>query len=97
MKKQLLRYWLAMNAGGVQAAAHSTKAYVSIAVAHAASDIIPALNWKQLAAVFGITFFMSVLDFLDKNPLPVDFSIPSNPLPVPVPAPSTPPVAEKTA
>ena len=65
----ILRYWLAMNASAFQAAVHSTKAYVGVAVAHAAADSIPALNLQQLAGIFLLTFGMEILNYLDAHPL----------------------------
>ncbi len=69
-KKQLLRYWLAMNASAVQSCAHSAKAWVATAALHAADDSIPVLNLAQFAAVLAFFFGQALLDYLDKNPLP---------------------------
>ena len=69
-KLELLRYWLAMNGSAVQAAAHSVKAFMAVAGAHAAVDSVPALNLHQTLAVFLFSFGLAALDFLDKNPLP---------------------------
>ncbi len=75
-KQQLLRYWLAMNAGALQAGAHSARAFLAIAGAHAAVDSIPALNLKQLIAVFLLAFGNEVLKCLDAHPLPISLSAP---------------------
>ena len=69
-KLQILRYWLAMNATAVQSAAHAGKAWLAIAGAHAMSDTVPALTVQQFAAVLLLAFGSSLLDWLDKNPLP---------------------------
>ena len=80
LKKQLEHYWLSMNAGALQSAATSAYAYVSLAVAHAAQDSIPAMSFKGLEYTFGVGFGLYVLNYLSKNPLPVDE--PSPPVPV---------------
>lgn len=66
-----MRYWLAMNASAVQSAAHAGRAWLAVAGAHAASDSIPALNLQQFGSVLLLTFGMAILDWLDKNPIPV--------------------------
>jgi hypothetical protein len=70
LKQQLWRYWLAMNASALQAAAHSAKAFFGVAGAHAAIDSIPALNLQQIAAVFILGIGMEILNYLDAHPLP---------------------------
>jgi hypothetical protein len=80
-KQQLLRYWLAMNAGALQAGAHSARAFLAIAGAHAAVDSIPALGVKQLAAVFLLAFGNEALKYLDTHALPISLSVPNlNPI-----------------
>jgi hypothetical protein len=69
LKIRILRYWLALNASAVQAAVHSSKAFLGVAGAHAAVDSIPAQNPQQLAAVFLITFTIAALNYLDAHPL----------------------------
>jgi len=69
--KAFNHYLAVMNAVAVQAGVHSLKAYVSVAVAHATTDAIPALSFQQIIAVFGVAFLLSVLDYMDKNPLPI--------------------------
>ena len=69
LKKQILRYWLAMNASAFAAAAHACAAFLGVAGAHAASEAIPALNLRQLAAVFAITFGRALLAYLDAHPV----------------------------
>ena len=70
MKQQLLRYWLAMNASALQAAAHSAKAFFGVAGVHAVDESIAALNLHQFVGVFLITFGMELLNYLDTHPLP---------------------------
>jgi hypothetical protein len=70
MKNQLFRYWYAMNASAVQAAAHSSKAFFGVAGAHAVNDAIPALNLQQFAGAFLFFFGAAILDYLDRHPLP---------------------------
>jgi hypothetical protein len=70
MKRQLLRYWWAMNATAVQSAAHAGKAWLATAAGHTVSATIPALDMKQFGAVLAIYFGLAILDWLDKNPLP---------------------------
>lgn len=70
MKAKLFRYWYAMNASAVQSTAHSVKAWLAVAAAHAANDSIPALGWKQFIAVVGFFWLLAIVDWLDKNPLP---------------------------
>lgn len=69
-KQQLLRYWLAMNAGVIQSTAHATKAWIAIAAMHTVDGSVPALNFTQFAVVIAFFFLQSTLDYLDKNPLP---------------------------
>jgi len=70
MKKQLLRYWLAMNASALRGAAHAGKTWLATAGVHAINGAVPALNLNQFLAVLGFTFALGILDWLDKNPLP---------------------------
>ena len=70
MKKQLLRYWLAMNASALRGAAHAGKTWLATAGVHALDGAVPALNLNQFLAVLGFTFALGILDWLDKNPLP---------------------------
>lgn len=65
----ILRYWAAMNASALQSAAHSGKAYIAVAIAHASVGSIPALSWVQLCAVFGLAFLIGLFDWLDEHPL----------------------------
>jgi hypothetical protein len=90
--KAFNHYLAVMNAGAVQAGVHSLKAYVSVAVAHATTDAIPALSFQQMIAVFGVAFLLSVLDYMDKNPLPIDETPVENKVAIPQiqPAPSQP-------
>jgi len=81
--KAFNHYLAVMNAGAVQAGVHSLKAYVSVAVAHATMDAIPALSFQQIIAVFGVAFLLSVLDYMDKNPLPIDESPVENQVVIP--------------
>jgi len=78
LKVSILRYWLAMNASGLDAAVHACVAFFGVAGAHAALDSIPALNLQQFAAVFLIAFGRAILNYLDAHPL-------SQLLPVPEP------------
>ena len=71
VRGSFLRYWLAMNASAFQAAAHAAKAYVALALASAAGAGVPALNWKQLAAVFLFAFGQAILNWLAEHPLNV--------------------------
>lgn len=70
-KQQCLRYWLAMNASAVQSAAHAGKAWLAVAGAHAIAETIPALDLNQFCAVLGVAFLQEIMNWLDKNPLPV--------------------------
>jgi hypothetical protein len=70
LRAALWRYWLAMNASALQGAAHAGKAWLATAAAHAATDSVPALNFRQFLAVLGFAFAMEGLSWLDKNPLP---------------------------
>jgi len=58
-----------MNASAAQSAVHSTKAFLAVASAHAVQDSIPALNWQQLCAVFGLAFVIEIFNWLDAHPL----------------------------
>lgn len=75
IKQQLLRYWLAMNATGMQSGVHALKIYCGVAGFHEASAIalpaltVAALDLKQGALVFAVAFGSAVLDFLDANPV----------------------------
>jgi hypothetical protein len=69
LKPKLFRYWLALNASAFDAAVHSCVAFFGVAGAHAAVASIPALNPRQCAAVFLISFLRGVLLFLDAHPL----------------------------
>jgi hypothetical protein len=69
LKQQILRYWLAMNASAFDAAAHACAAFLGVAGAHAAMDTVPALNLRQLAAVFLITFGRAILAYLEAHPV----------------------------
>ena len=90
--KAFNHYLAVMNAGAVQAGVHGLKAYVSVAVAHATTDAIPALSFQQIIAVFGVAFLLSVLDYMDKNPLPIGETPVENKVAIPQiqPAPSQP-------
>ena len=77
MKKQLLRYLLAMNVSAVQAGSHSLNAFLGVAGAHAAIDSIPALGLQQCAAVFLIAFGRGILNYLDTHPLPLETPTPT--------------------
>jgi len=70
MKRQLFRYWYAMNASAIQSAAHSAKAYIAVATAHAISSEVPALNLQQLLWIFLLAFGQELLNYLDTHPLP---------------------------
>ena len=65
----IIRYWLAMNASATQSAVHATKAFLAVSAAHAVQDSIPALNWQQLCAVFGMAFVIEIFNWLDLHPL----------------------------
>jgi len=65
----LKRYLLAMNATAFDSAIHSVAAYCGVAVAHAASDLVPALHPAQLAAMFAMLFSRAILQYLDEHPL----------------------------
>jgi len=65
----LFRYWLAMNASAFDAAAHAGAAFLGVAGAHAASEAIPALDLRQLAAVFAVAFGRALLAYLDAHPV----------------------------
>lgn len=69
-RQKLLRYWLAMTSSCVQATAHSFKAWLAVAAMHATSDSIPALDWRQTLGVIGFFWLLSVVDYLQANPLP---------------------------
>jgi hypothetical protein len=69
MKKQLFRYWLAMNASAIQSAAHAGKAWLATAGIHALNESIPALNLQQFGAVLLFAFGAEILNWLDKNPI----------------------------
>lgn len=71
MKQKLLRYWLAMNASALQAGAHAVKAFMGLALAHSLSAGIPALNGKQLAAVFAFAFTYEIVNWLEAHPVTV--------------------------
>jgi len=58
-----------MNACAFDAAAHACAAFLGVAGAHAASETIPALDLRQLAAVFAITFGRALLAYLDAHPV----------------------------
>jgi len=79
MKQQLLRYWLAMNASAVQAAAHSGKAWLATAGVHALNESVPALNLQQFTGVLIFAFGAEILNWLDKNPLPISVNQPPPP------------------
>jgi hypothetical protein len=70
MKQKLLHYWFAMTSSCVQATAHSLKAWLAMAAAHAASDDIPAMHWKQTGAVVLFFWFLAIVDYLQDHPLP---------------------------
>jgi hypothetical protein len=69
IKNQLLRYWLALNASAFDAAVHASAAFFGVAGIHCAIDTVPALNFKQLGAVFAISFLRGALKYLDAHPL----------------------------
>lgn len=69
-KQSLLRYWLAMNASPLQAAAHGAKAFFGVAGVHAVQATVPALTLPQLAGVFLLAFGYEILNYLDAHPLP---------------------------
>ena len=69
-KLQLLRYWAAMNASAMQAAANAGKAFIATATGHSLSETIPALTLNQVAAVHLFAFGKACLDYLSANPLP---------------------------
>jgi len=69
-KLSLLRYWLAMNASALQAAAHGAKAFFGVAGVHAVQEAVPALTLQQFAGVFLLAFGYEILNYLDAHPLP---------------------------
>ena len=69
LKLQILRYWLAMNASAFDAAVHACAVFFGVAGVHEAVNAVPALNLKQLGAVFGIGFIRGGLKYLDEHPL----------------------------
>jgi len=81
MKQTLLRYWLALNASAFDAAVHACAAYFGVAGIHCAIDVVPALNLKQLAAVFAVSFLRGALKYLDAHPLAA-FVVPASAGPV---------------
>ena len=58
-----------MNASAFDAAAHAGAAFLGVAGAHAAADSIPALNLRQLAAVFLIAFGRAILAYPEGHPV----------------------------
>lgn len=69
IKQQLLRYWLAMNASAFDSMVIPLKTYVGTAIAHAASESIPALTLQQAGYVFLAAFGMGLLNYLQANPI----------------------------
>jgi hypothetical protein len=69
MQKQLLRYWLAMNATAFDSGARALYYFCGIAGAHEVSASIPAINLQQLACIFFIAFGRAILAYLDAHPL----------------------------
>lgn len=69
-KQSLFRYWLAMNASALQAAAHGAKAFFGVAGVHAVQNAVPALTLQQFAGVFLLAFGYELLNYLDSHPLP---------------------------
>lgn len=70
MRQKLLHYWFACTSSCVQATAHSFKAWLAIAAAHATSDEIPAMHWKQAGAVVAFFWILAIVDYLQDHPLP---------------------------
>ncbi len=68
-KSQFWRYWLAMNASALDAAVHSCAAFFGVAGAHAAMEMVPALNLQQTAAVFAMSFGRGILNYLAAHPV----------------------------
>jgi hypothetical protein len=69
MKQKLLRYWLAANASALDAAIHSLVAFFGVAGISQVVPEVAALNLKQLAAVFGVSFIRALVNYLAAHPL----------------------------
>ena len=68
-KLKLLRYWLAMNYSGLQAGAHSVRAFLGVAGAHAVVPHISALTLQQLGGVFAVAFLAEIFNYLGAHPV----------------------------
>ena len=69
LKRQILRYWLAMNATALDAAIHALVLFCGVAGAHEATQLVPALNLQQLAWVFLIAFGRAMLAYAAAHPV----------------------------
>ena len=73
MKKQILRYWLAMNATAFDAAVNSLIIFCGTAGAHQAvaefNINVAALTLQQLALVFISAFGWALLNYLHAHPI----------------------------
>jgi len=58
-----------MNASAFDSAVHALAAFCGVAGVSMLTDAVPAMNWRQLAALFLITFARAVLKYLDTHPL----------------------------
>jgi len=74
-----------MNASAIRTSAHSAKTWLATAAGHTLSkDVIPGLNLNQFAYVVLGAFLYEIFNWLDKNPMPLEYQWRS----VAVPAPS---------
>lgn len=95
MKQKLLRYWLAANASALDAAIHSLVAFFGVAGISQVVPEVTALNLKQLAAVFGVSFIRALVNYLATHPLadllPAELPLTAN-APAPAQAPDAAPM-----
>ena len=69
MKQKILRYWLAANASAFDAGIHALVAFFGVAGVSQLVPSVTALDLKQLAAVFGVSFIRALINYLAAHPL----------------------------